>query len=102
MALINRSGLIRQTAGHAASGVMRQTYPARQPWSGPDVVAMRVNQTIAVRCFLASLIGLLGACFGTGESRAAGETRQPIAIQFSFDRPIDASAAPFVLASSRG
>jgi len=35
-------------------------------------------------------------------SRAAGETRQPIAIQFSFDRPIDASAAPFVLASSRG
>src|ERR1700730_7374984 len=101
MALINRSGLIRQTAGHAASGVMRQTYPARQPWSGPDVIAMRVNQTIAGRCFFASLIGLLG-CFGTGESRAAGETRQPIAIQFSFDRPIDASAAPFVLASSRG
>src|SRR5260370_35066455 len=64
---------------------------------------MRVNQTIAVRCLLASLIGLLGlACFGTGESQAAGETRQPIAIQFSFDRPIDASAAPFVLASSRG
>ena len=64
---------------------------------------MRVNQTIAVRCLLASLIGLLGlACFGTGESRAADETRQPIAIQFSFDRPIDASAAPFVLASSRG
>jgi NitT/TauT family transport system substrate-binding protein len=64
---------------------------------------MRVNQTIAVRCFLASLIGLLGlGCFGTGESRAAGETRQPIAIQLSFDRPIDASAAPFVLASSRG
>jgi NitT/TauT family transport system substrate-binding protein len=88
---------------NAASGVTQQTYPARQPWSGPDVIAMRVNQTIAVRCFLASLIGLLGvACFGTGESRAASETRQPIAIQLSFDRPIDASAAPFVLASSRG
>src|SRR5216683_4489181 len=79
---------------------MKQTYPARQLAFGS---AMRVNQTIAVRCLLASLIGLLGlACFGTGESRAAGETRQPIAIQFSFDRPIDASAAPFVLASSRG
>src|SRR5882762_1497046 len=64
---------------------------------------MRVNQTIAVRCFLASLIGLLGlGCFGTGESRAADEIRQPIPIQLSFDRPIDASAAPFVLASSRG
>src|SRR6202171_5246562 len=80
---------------------MRQTCPARQPWSGPDVMAMRVNQTIAVRCFLASLIGLLG-CFGTGESRAAGETPRPVAILFSLDRPIDASAAPFVLASSRG
>ena len=36
------------------------------------------------------------------ESRAAGETRPPVAIQFSLDRPIDASAAPFVLAASRG
>jgi NitT/TauT family transport system substrate-binding protein len=82
---------------------MKQTYPAQQLAPGPDVIAMRVNQTIAVRCFLASLIGLLGlGCFGTGESRAADETRQPIPIQLSFDRPIDASAAPFVLASSRG
>jgi NitT/TauT family transport system substrate-binding protein len=64
---------------------------------------MRVNQTIALRYLLACLIGLLGlGCFGAGASRAADETRQPIAIQFSFDRPIDASAAPFVLASSRG
>src|SRR5258707_1947131 len=64
---------------------------------------MRVNQTIAVRCLLASLIGLLGlAYFGQGERRAAGEPRHPVAIQFSFARPIDASAAPFVLASSRG
>ena len=37
-----------------------------------------------------------------GESRAAGETRPPVAIQFSLDRPIDASAAPFVLAATRG
>src|ERR1700687_1804964 len=59
-----------------------------------------VNPTIAVRCFLALLMGLPG--FACLVSRAAGETRQPIAIQFSFDRPIDASAAPFVLASSRG
>src|SRR6195256_1392666 len=82
----------------AAWGVMKQAYPARQLPSGPDV--MRVNQTIAVRCFLVLLAGL--ACFGTGESRAAGEARQPIAIQLSFDRPIDASAAPFVLAAARG
>jgi NitT/TauT family transport system substrate-binding protein len=85
----------------AAWGVMKQAYPAGQLPSGPD--AMRVNQTIAVRCFLVLLTGLLGlACFGTGESRAAGEVRQPIAIQLSFDRPIDASAAPFVLAAAGG
>jgi len=64
---------------------------------------MRVNPTIALPSILASLTGLLGyACFGAGESRAASEARQPIAIQFSLDRPIDAGAAPFVLAASRG
>jgi NitT/TauT family transport system substrate-binding protein len=69
---------------------------------------MRTNQTTATRWFLALLIGLSGlACPGPGNGRAAGETRQPqarqpLAIQFSLDRPIDASAAPFVLASSHG
>src|SRR5882724_10860814 len=64
---------------------------------------MRASPTIANSCILASLIGLLGfACFGFTQSPAAPEIRQPIAIQFSFDRPIDASAAPFVLASAGG
>jgi NitT/TauT family transport system substrate-binding protein len=56
-----------------------------------------------MRCFLAFLMGLLGLVGVAGESsRAANEVRQPITIQFSFDRPIDASAAPFILASARG
>lgn len=63
---------------------------------------MRANPTNAVRCFLTSLLVLLGLGFGVGESRAAGETRPPVAIQFSLDHPIDASAAPFVLAANRG
>ena len=65
---------------------------------------MRASPTIAVRRILASLIGLLGvACLGVTESRATGgEVRSPIAIQFSFDRPIDASTAPFVMASVGG
>ena len=63
---------------------------------------MRAYQTIAVRCFLALLIGLLGlGWFGAGAGRAADE-KPPVAIQFSLDRPIDAGAAPFVLASARG
>jgi NitT/TauT family transport system substrate-binding protein len=64
---------------------------------------MRASQTIAIRCLLASLIGLFGVvCFGTRASRAADEPQQPVAVQFSLDRPIDAGAAPFVLASARG
>jgi NitT/TauT family transport system substrate-binding protein len=71
--------------------------------TGPEVIIMRVDPTIAVRCVLASLIGLWGlAGFGSAASRAADEVRPPIAILFSLDRPIDASAAPFVLASVRG
>ena len=37
-----------------------------------------------------------------GEGWAQGEARQPVPIQFTLDRPIDAGAAPFILASSRG
>jgi NitT/TauT family transport system substrate-binding protein len=63
---------------------------------------MHAKQTIALRCIWASLMGLLVvACFGVVASRA-DENRQPIAIQFSLDRPIDASAAPFILAQTGG
>jgi NitT/TauT family transport system substrate-binding protein len=86
-----------------ASGVINEHSRAWQLASGRDVVSMRVNQTIAARCLLASLIGLLVlAGFGPGESFAAGEARQPVAIQFSLDRPIDASAAPFLMAAANG
>ena len=33
---------------------------------------------------------------------AADEPRPPLQIQFSLDRPIDAAAAPFVMATARG
>lgn len=69
---------------------------------GPEEVPMRVTSTIAVRCISALLTGLLGlACFG-GEGRTQGEARQPVPIQLSLDRPIDAAAAPFLLASAGG
>src|SRR3954471_18931481 len=67
----------------------------------PKCLQMRVASTIA--CVLALATGLLGrADFGIGEALAQGEARQPLAIQFSLDRPIDAAAAPLVLASARG
>ena len=64
---------------------------------------MRVKSTIAVRCFRALLLGLLAlGGVDAAETRAEGEARPPVAIQFSLDRPIDASAAPFVLATTSG
>src|SRR3954470_12711334 len=39
---------------------------------------------------------------GVQSGRAADEPAPPAAIQFSLDRPLDASDAPFVLASTRG
>ena len=63
---------------------------------------MRVNQIIVFSRILALLTGLSAVCLGAGASRAAEEVRPPIAIQFSLDRPLDASAAPFVVAASHG
>ena len=52
---------------------------------------------------LASLAGLCAiAGLMAGHVLAADEPRPPLAIQFSLDRPIDAAAAPFVMASAGG
>jgi NitT/TauT family transport system substrate-binding protein len=64
---------------------------------------MRVRPTIAFRCISALLTGLLAlACFSATQVRAQAEPRQPVPIRFAFDRPIDAGAAPVLLASSSG
>ena len=62
---------------------------------------MRVTRTNAIRSILALLTGL-GAVVCAIAAQAADEPRQPIAIQFSLDRPIDAAAAPFVMAAVNG
>lgn len=64
---------------------------------------MRVTRTNICRTILALLIGLGGAvCAGAAEVRAASEPPQPLAIQFTLDRPLDAAAAPFVMAGAGG
>lgn len=57
---------------------------------------MRAHRPYALRFMLALLAGLSGAV--CPQARAA----DPIAIQLSFDRPIDAVAAPFVMAQESG
>jgi NitT/TauT family transport system substrate-binding protein len=68
---------------------------------------MRVAFSIALRRFLTrfpvwAMTALSLVCGGAQTGRAAGETAPPTAIQFTLDRPLDASEAPFVLASTRG
>jgi NitT/TauT family transport system substrate-binding protein len=64
---------------------------------------MRALRTNAFRSVLAAMAGLCGiASPGANEALAADETRPPLAIQFSLDRPIDAAAAPFVMAATGG
>ena len=68
---------------------------------------MLIVSLIVVRRFLTRfpirvVTTLSLACLGAGASLAAGEAPQPIAVQFTLDRPLDASAAPFVLASTHG
>src|SRR6201997_4050283 len=63
---------------------------------------MRKGRTIAFRCFLAVLAGFaMLVSDGTGSGRAA-DSRPPASVELAFDRPLDASMAPFVLAASRG
>jgi NitT/TauT family transport system substrate-binding protein len=64
---------------------------------------MPVNQTHPLCRRFVLKAGLAGlACLATGAAGAAEDGRQPTAIQFSFDRPFDASMAPFVAAAHRG
>jgi NitT/TauT family transport system substrate-binding protein len=67
---------------------------------------MRVASSIALRRFLTRFpvwaITALSLVCGAQIGSATGQTGQPIAIQFTLDRALDASDAPFVLASSRG
>src|SRR5258708_15033434 len=83
---------------------MKRTSPARQLASPPaDVSPMRVIRSNILRFVLASLLGLCGmAGADLSPVRAADEVRPPLAIQFSLDRPIDAAAAPFVMAATGG
>src|SRR4030095_2644948 len=92
--------------------VTKQSSPARQlvpPRA--DVISMRAVRTNAIRSrlcvrlnvLLASLAGLCAmAGLMAGNVLAADEPRAPLQIQFSLDRPIDAAAAPFVMAAAGG
>lgn len=64
---------------------------------------MRVNRTTPLHTMLAVLIGLAAMVWAsTCHVQAADEPHQPLAIQFTLERPLDATAAPFVMAGVGG
>ena len=68
---------------------------------------MRTIRTNAIRSRLSVLLAFMASlCVVAGLTAssvlAADEPRPPLAIQFSLDRPVDAAAAPFVMATTGG
>ncbi|MBT1514542.1 ABC transporter substrate-binding protein [Bradyrhizobium sp. SRL28] len=64
---------------------------------------IRSRLSVLFSVLLASLAGLWAiAGLMTSNVLAADDPRPPLAIQFSLDRPIDAAAAPFVMAAAGG
>jgi NitT/TauT family transport system substrate-binding protein len=64
--------------------------------------SMRVIRTTAFRCLLALFAGAAALAGPSAEPGRAQATKPSVPIQLSFDRPLQASMAPFVLAASRG
>lgn len=64
---------------------------------------MQVTRTVALRWMSAFAIGLWGAVWpAIAPLRAASDLPQPLTVQLTLDRPLDAAAAPFVIASTSG
>lgn len=67
----------------------------------PDVM-MQVTRTTVLRWILAGMIGLAGGAWPAVTPLRASDQPPPLAIQFTLDRPLDAAAAPFVMAQAGG
>src|SRR5215831_11627284 len=91
--LMDRSPLIRQNGDAIRCG-------AAVDISG--VKRMRANRLHAVYCLSALLAQLVACAWTSMAASRAREDQRPVSVQLSFDRPLDASMAPFVLAAASG
>jgi NitT/TauT family transport system substrate-binding protein len=66
----------------------------------PIAAGMTMRRAARLGLVLIVLFGI--AALAARPSEAAEANGPPVAVQLSFDRPLDASMAPFVLAASRG
>ena len=102
---MDRSGFMRHNA--PAEGTRRHTISNDRMGISMPVRSrhsqMRITKTTVARCMLALLLGPMAlTCVGAANGQAADEARQPVAIQFSYDRPLESSMAPFVVAQDHG
>jgi NitT/TauT family transport system substrate-binding protein len=96
------SSLIGQNgrAGAAAMSSRRHAVACGSPYFVfPGGRPMKKKR--AFRCLSAVLIGLAAVCLGGGAGRTE-DAKAPLAVQLTFDRPLESSMAPFIAASSRG
>ncbi|MEY9648072.1 ABC-type nitrate/sulfonate/bicarbonate transport system substrate-binding protein [Bradyrhizobium elkanii] len=63
---------------------------------------MQVSRTTVLRWILAGMIGLAEGVWPALAPLRASDLPPPLTIQFTLDRPLDAAAAPFVMASTGG
>ena len=64
---------------------------------------MRVNRITPLHTMLSVLLGLTAMVWAaTCHAQAVDEPHQPLAIQFTLEHPLDAAAAPFVMAGVGG
>src|ERR1700759_1273218 len=96
---MDRSSLIRHNGFTGAVACRPGGRQKRQPRS---IFRRRPMTKInALRCVLAVLAAFAGVCPAAAED-AAPSSAKPLAVQLSFDRPLEASMAPFIAAASRG
>jgi NitT/TauT family transport system substrate-binding protein len=99
MSLMDGSCSIRHNVRAGASRVIVPTCRGGLLW--PRILQRRpMKKKRAFPGLLASLVGLTAfLCPGAGR---AEDVKPPLAVQLSFDRPLEASMAPFIVAENRG
>ncbi len=63
---------------------------------------MQVTRITILRWILAVVIGVSGGAWPAVTPLHAGDAPQPLTVQLTLDRPLDAAAAPFVMAAAGG
>src|SRR5438105_2518704 len=100
--LMDGSCSIRHNVRTGASACRRTDMPGAAALVSRILRRHPMKKKRAFSGLLAALIGLTALlCLGSGAGWAE-DVKPPLAVQLSFDRPLEASMAPFIVAENRG